>query len=202
MNANYYVCSKWPVSVLLSFCYTFGYTPSYPLALASFQKSADTVLMSNAHANITRILKEHAIHPIVIQHPPVYTCEEADLYTPDPTAGLKSLLLETSSQAKSVCVLLGNQKVNFKALQTLIGKRVHMVPEDLACDFIGCDKGAIPPFGHAQLIPIYVDNAILTYPMVYFNPGKNTETMGIKIHDFIAILIKNRAVFFDISQAS
>lgn len=158
--------------------------------------------MNNAHANIVRILEEHAIHPFVIQHPPVYTCEEADLYTPEPAAGLKSLMVETSLKARFVCVLLGNQRVDFKTLQTLIGKRIHMVPEETACDFAGCDRGAIPPFGHAQEVPIYVDNAILAYPILYFNPGKNTETMGIAKDDFVEILLNNRAIFSDIAQKS
>lgn len=156
--------------------------------------------MSNAHANIVRILEEHAIRPIAIQHPPVYTCEEADLYTPEPAAGLKSLMVETPSKIKIICVLLGNQRVDFKVLQTLTGKRVRMVPEGIACDFAGCDRGAIPPFGHAQEVPFYVDNAVLAYPILYFNPGKNTETFGIKIHDFISLLLKSHAVFYDISQ--
>lgn len=157
--------------------------------------------MNNAYFNIRKILEEKNITPVIIQHPPVFTCEEADMYTPDPAAGLKSLVLETASKLHVVCIVLGSQRVDFKALQGLIGERVHMMPEDLACDFVGCEKGSIPPFGHRYAMPIYADNALLARPVLYFNPGKNTETIGITKDDFVAILEQYRAVFAQIARS-
>lgn len=156
--------------------------------------------MNDSRANILEILEKRHITPVIIQHPPVFTCEEADAYTPDPAAGLKSLVLETASKLHIACVVLGNQRVDFKALQVLVGERVHMMPEELACNFVGCDKGAIPPFGHSQAMPIYADNELLKHSILYFNPGKNTETMGIEKDDFVNIFSEYGAVFSQITK--
>lgn len=158
--------------------------------------------MNRAYNNIQTILNEGKIVPETITHPPVLTCEEADAFTPDPKAGLKSLVLQTKSNIKAVCVLLGDQRVDFKAVQNLIGERVSMMPEEDACDYIGCSKGAIPPFGHAQPLAIYVDKAVLDHSVVYFNPGINTETMGLRKDDFLKVLEDHHAVFTTISKTS
>ena len=159
--------------------------------------------MNRAYNNIQAMLKEGGIVPETITHPPVLTCEEADAFTPDPKAGLKSLVLQTKSRTNvAVCVLLGDQRVDFKAVQNLMGGRVSMMPEEDACDYVGCSRGAIPPFGHAQPLAIYVDNAVLDHPVVYFNPGINTETMGLKKDDFFRVLEWHHAVFATISKPS
>jgi len=135
-----------------------------------------------------------------IDHPPVYTCEAADAYTPNPAAGLKSILMATRSKVWMVCVLLGSQRVDTKKVKTLMGGKVQFATAEEAVQVIGCEAGSVPPFGHKTTVRILVDPAVEGMERVYFNPGVNTKTYGLAMPDFRRIVEHCGGTFTDIAE--
>ncbi|NDC38900.1 MAG: hypothetical protein EBZ48_12760 [Proteobacteria bacterium] len=128
------------------------------------------------------------------QHHPVTTVEAADTFCPSPSEGLKSLLLRVKGQERAVLVVLrGHDRLDLAAAKDLLGGKVSFVPSNQACALLGCDAGAIPPIT-AAAVQVVVDPAVLALQRVYFNPGINTATFGMKAVDLQSILKRQGAV--------
>lgn len=156
--------------------------------------------MSDALNRINEILDAvGVVHVEKIEHPPVYTCEEADAYTPDPTAGLKSILVTTRKGRWAVCVLLGKQRLDARKVKDVIGSKIQFAKAENAVELLGCEPGSIPPFGHKTTVAIFVDPEVRKMGCVYFNPGVNTQTYGLTMSDFEKILAHCSGKFIDIS---
>lgn len=156
--------------------------------------------MTVARNNIDAILADAGVLVEKIEHPPVFTCEEADKYTPNPTEGIKTLLAKTKSSAWLACVLRGNQRLDFKAIQKITGEKAKFATQEEAVEIIGCEPGAIPPFGQKNKVQILVDTRVFDGKNIYFNPGVNTRTYGISVDDFRRIITNQQAIVGEIAQ--
>jgi len=124
-----------------------------------------------------------------LEHPPVLTCEQADQYTPEPEAGLKTILLRTKKTKRNIlCVLSGHALLD------------SMAKKELVMSLLDCDPGSVPPLVPLERVIIHIDQDLLQYETWYFNPGKNTVTFGVKQTDILEILKGRGAEISDISK--
>lgn len=96
-------------------------------------------------------------------------------------------------------VLPGHSRVDMDAVKALTGKRCSWFNREAACALLGCDEGAVPPITNAD-VDVVVDPRIFEGPMVYFNPGVNTSTYGIRSFVLRDILERKGARFAEIAK--
>jgi prolyl-tRNA editing enzyme YbaK/EbsC (Cys-tRNA(Pro) deacylase)/ubiquinone/menaquinone biosynthesis C-methylase UbiE len=153
-----------------------------------------------AHRYIDEVLINSGTPVERIAHEPVTTVEAADLVCPDPSAGLKTILLNVAGDTRPLLVVLpGHSRVDMDALKVLTGKRCSWFKREAACALLDCDEGAVPPITNVD-VNVIADPKIFEAPTVYFNPGVNTSTYGISSALLRQILEQKGARFASISK--
>jgi Ala-tRNA(Pro) deacylase len=72
-----------------------------------------------------------------------------------------------------------------KAAAVLSAKEARLAHEDEFADrFLGCEVGAMPPFGNIYGVPLYVDKSLAKDETIVFEAGTHTDTMSMKYADF------------------
>jgi hypothetical protein len=99
-----------------------------------------------------------------------------------------------------ICVLLWNQKLDFKKLKIELWWKVSFVEENIWISLVWCEPWSVPPFWLPLDIWILVDENIFNESILYFNPWINTQTIWIKSGDFKKILEMFNWKIIDISN--
>lgn len=134
---------------------------------------------------IIAMLEDKKIPYEVFEHQPVYTnpvmAEELGVAESET---VKSLVLTTKEGKMIVLVLPGDKKVDWKkaAAAAKTRKVTFAKPEDVS-RAVGCEVGCVPPFGHLESLPIYMDPDLTKKNFVYFNPGVHHKSFKIKAWD-------------------
>lgn len=131
-----------------------------------------------------------------VEHPPVFTVEEAARHKGDlPGAHTKNLFLRDKPGKKMwlVCAL-ADREVDLRALPPRIGAkpRLSFGSEDRMMRFLGIRPGAVSPFAiindHGGVVRVVLDRALLDYPIVNLHPLDNAKTTAIRPDDLVAFL--------------
>lgn len=158
-------------------------------------------MFTQSYLNINTILAQYSVIPKIISHPPVFTCEEADRYTPNPECGIKTLLLKTASGKYIACVITGRDRLDLDVIKMIVNtKKLSFIPPELAYLISGSEQGSIPPFGHRETVAIIMDTYLKDLREIYFNPGINTETYGLSGVDFQKIMKAKGTLLENISK--
>jgi len=136
--------------------------------------------------DIYRYLSEHGINYERYDHPPVFTCEEADRLVPElPAAKTKNLFLRDKKGLQHFLVLVGYEKaVDLKALSSLlcIGGLGFASPERLK-KYLGVDPGAVTILGlvhdEGNEVRVIVDEGLWQASAFRCHPLVNTSTLVI-----------------------
>lgn len=128
------------------------------------------------------LLGDHHIPHEVVEHEPVYTnpvmAEKLGVAVGET---VKSLVLRSTEGRILLVVLPGDKRFDAKALAERAGvKKVSFAKPETVKAYAGCEVGCVPPFGHLQPIPVYVDPTLFDRPHVYFNPGVHTKSVKIE----------------------
>ena len=135
--------------------------------------------------NIVSILADQKIEYEIFEHEPVYTNPAmAEALKVSEAETVKSLVLLTKEKQMVVLVLPGNKKVDWKKAAAGIGtKKVSFAKPEQVLESVGCEVGCVPPFGHQESLPIFMDPELARKDMVYFNPGVHDKSFKIKAWD-------------------
>jgi Ala-tRNA(Pro) deacylase len=136
--------------------------------------------------DIYRYLSEHGIDYERHDHPPVFTCEEADRLVPElPGAKTKNLFLRDKKGLQHFLVMVGYEKaVDLKALSSLlgIGGLGFASPERLK-KYLGVDPGAVTILGlvhdAGKEVGVIVDEGLWQASAFRCHPLVNTSTLVI-----------------------
>jgi Ala-tRNA(Pro) deacylase len=136
--------------------------------------------------NIYSFLAEHDIQYKRHDHPPVFTCEEADrLVPPLPAAKTKNLFVRDRKGRQHFLVVVGYEKVvDLKALSSLlgVGKLSLASPERLR-RYLGVDPGSVTILGLAndvnKEVEIIMDEGLWDSKAFRCHPLVNTSTLVI-----------------------
>lgn len=131
-----------------------------------------------------------------VDHPPVFTVEEAARYKGDlPGAHTKNLFLRDKPGKRMwlVCVL-AERDVDLHALPSRIGAkpRLSFGSEDRMMRFLGITPGAVSPFAvindHGGQVQVVLDRALLAGDIVNLHPLDNAKTTAISPPDLLRFL--------------
>lgn len=140
---------------------------------------------------VEKYLKENGVEYKKHEHPPVYTCEEAEKYCKHiPGTASKNLLLRDDKKRRYFLIISPDYKqTDLKKLAETVGvKRITFAsPKDLK-EKLGLEPGAVSPFGlindaEAQ-VEVYVDTDIYESDIVSFHPNENTATLELTQETF------------------
>lgn len=136
--------------------------------------------------DIYRYLSEHGIDYERHDHPPVFTCEEADRLVPElPAEKTKNLFLRDKKGLQHFLVMVGYEKaVDLKAFSSIlgIGGLGFASPERLK-KYLGVDPGAVTILGLVhdlgKEVGVIVDEGLWQASAFRCHPLVNTSTLVI-----------------------
>lgn len=96
----------------------------------------------------------------------------------------KCVLLE-DEQGYVMAIVPASCRVNLERLEQETGRQLELATEpELAEIFVGCEKGAVPPIGHAYDIQTAIDESLLRLPEMYFEEGDHAGLVHVSGNDF------------------
>lgn len=137
-------------------------------------------------ADVYRFLEENAIAYERYDHPPVFTCAEADrLVPPMPGAKTKNIFVKDKKGRHHFLIVVECEKVvDLKTLSSLMGVRqLTMASHDRLRRFLGVDPGSVTILAvlndTAGEVEVVFDDAIWNAPAFRCHPLVNTSTLCI-----------------------
>jgi len=157
-----------------------------------------------SRAEVEEYLKQNGIEFIAHEHPPVFTCAEAEKLCGDiPGIACKNLLLKDRASGKCYLIILpANEKVNFKEIARIAGsKKITFADDDTLKDKLGLETGAVSPFGllnnFQNDVALIIHYQVLNAEVVSFHPNVNTATLELTremFQKFLELLNRPTAV--------
>jgi Cys-tRNA(Pro) deacylase len=139
-----------------------------------------------------RALRQAAVE--FTEHPYTYvehggTAAFAQQYAVDEHLVVKTLVLEDDAKKPLVVLMHGDREVSTKELARTLGvKSVHPCSPETAERHSGYQVGGTSPFGLRKPLPVYVEESILTLPVVYINGGKRGFIVGLNPKELDRVL--------------
>ena len=134
---------------------------------------------------IIELLEKNSVDYEIYTHEPVYTNPTmAQALGVSEAETVKSLVLTTKEKTMVVLVMPGSKKVDWKEAARTVGtKKVSFAKPEMVKESVGCEVGCVPPFGHRERLPVYLDSELLRQRHVYFNPGVHDKSFKVTAHD-------------------
>lgn len=92
---------------------------------------------------------------------------------------VKSLVFASSGAPLLFLVSGSNRLDPERAARLAAVERVEKADATMAKEVTGFSIGATPPFGHAQQIPVFMDEDLLSYQRVWAAAGRNDAVFGV-----------------------
>ena len=99
----------------------------------------------------------------------------------------KSILFKTKNEEYLMVVSAGDVKLDSKAIKELVGQRVRMANADEVFEITGFQVGGVCPFALKQQVPIYLDESLLRYDLVYAAAGTANTALPISFQELAEI---------------
>ena len=124
----------------------------------------------------------------VLEHPPVFTSEEAARVRGTlPEAGAKALVVRADERPVQL-VLPGNRRADNARVREILGtRRLRFLTREELLALTGCAPGAVPPFGSLFGLPVFIDEALTRLDRVAFNAGSNTVSVTMRAADLVRL---------------
>lgn len=135
-------------------------------------------------------LKKLNIPYEVVEHPPVFTTEEADVYI-EGKEGVRTKTLFLCNRKKTgffLVVMDDEKRLDMKKLGDLIDRKgIHFASEEWLMKKMGIKPGAVSIFGllnnYEKDIRVYIEKDIISEEIMTFHPNDNTKTLFISTED-------------------
>jgi Ala-tRNA(Pro) deacylase len=150
--------------------------------------------MPASRADLFRRFDELGLKTTTVEHPPVFTVEEARKVHGDiPGGHCKNLFCKDEKGALWLIVCLEDAQVDLKAAPAKIGsKRLSFGKPDLLMDTLGIEPGSVTPFALINDAParvnVILDQTMMREPLLNYHPLKNDATTSIKAEDLLAFI--------------
>ncbi|MBS0624932.1 MAG: YbaK/EbsC family protein [Verrucomicrobia bacterium] len=104
--------------------------------------------------------------------------------------GVKCLIMRGKKSHNNylICVL-GHQKVDMKALASLVEEKCEFEKVDSIQERFGLEVGGIPPFGNLLGLDVYFETGIQNCNEVIFSCGPLNESIRMKLADLILLIL-------------
>jgi Ala-tRNA(Pro) deacylase len=137
---------------------------------------------------LERWLHECGVRFRLMEHPPVFTSDEAARVRGTPIeAGAKALVLLAADDPVHV-VLPGHRRVDNARVRAILGTRtLRFARAEELLALTGCVPGAVPPFGNLFGLRVLVDEELAAREEIAFNAGSNSVSIVMRGEDFLRL---------------
>ncbi len=137
---------------------------------------------------VIELLRSKNIAFEILEHPPVTTSSEAagarGSYL---SQGAKALIVRANEQFYHLIISAAVPLDNNKLRKVLGTRRVRFATSEELFELTGCLPGAVPPFGNLFGLPVFMDDALLSEEIVYFNCGSHTVSLRMSRADLQSV---------------
>ena len=141
--------------------------------------------MTFARADLINHLDTLGIKTTTVEHPAVYTVEQAKRLRGNLTGGhCKNLFLKDKKGMLWLLVALEDKKIDIKALRKIIGSsQLSFARSDLLIETLGVTPGSVTPFGvindRQNRVTVILDEDLMEYDILNFHPMTYKATTRI-----------------------
>lgn len=106
---------------------------------------------------------------------------------------IKSVLFvikQDEDQRVALVIANGTAQLDYRKLAALFGvgrKRIRLAPPELVVALTGYPAGGVPPFGFPAAVPTYIDQQVLTQPVVYGGGGDDRTLMQVAPQELVRV---------------
>jgi len=139
------------------------------------------------------LLDENNIYYDVVEHPAVFTVEEALELVPEIDGiGCKNLFLKDNNKTYYIYVLLENKRADFENLSNILDvEKVKFASEKELYNKTKLIRGSVTPLGiinnDEKDIIVLLDKELI-HEKVLMHPNINTKTISVNFDDLIKII--------------
>ncbi|MCX8116958.1 MAG: Cys-tRNA(Pro) deacylase [Desulfobacterota bacterium] len=102
---------------------------------------------------------------------------------------VKTLVMEDEKKSPLIVLMHGDREVSTKELARILGvKSITPCSPETAHRHTGYVVGGISPFGTKKRLPVYVEETILSLPVIYINGGKRGLLCEMSPKDLVRLL--------------
>ena len=149
----------------------------------------------DAYQQVANKLQELGITFDVVEHPPVFTTEQADSYI-EGREGVrtKSMFLTNRKKTQYYLLIMDDKKrLDMDDFKVQVGAdRIRMASLDSLAEKMTLPAGTVSPFGllnnDEKDILVYFDKYIVSEDIMTFHPNTNEKTIFIKTQDLFRFL--------------
>jgi Ala-tRNA(Pro) deacylase len=144
--------------------------------------------------DLERRLAELGIETRTVEHPPVFTVEDAKALRGEIAGGhCKNLFLKDKKGHVWLVVCLEEAEVDLKRLPAKIGAaRLSFGRPELLMDLLGVEPGSVTPFAlindAGQRVNVVLDAEMLRHEVLNYHPLVNSATMSIAASDLLKFI--------------
>ena len=126
----------------------------------------------------------------ILPHRPAFSAQEGAAAAHVPGRDWAKVVVCFVNGEPVQAVLAAPSMVNLDRLLDLAGgTSIRLAQQDeLRRLYLGCDPGAMPPFGPLYGQPVFVDVALAAEPEIFFNAGTHGDAMSMRWPDFASIV--------------
>ena len=158
----------------------------------------------DAYQQVAKKLQELGITYNVVDHPPVFTTEQADAFI-EGIEGVrtKSMFLTNKKKTQYYLLIMDDKKrLDMDDFKVQVGAdRIRMASLDSLAEKMNLPAGTVSPFGllnnEEKDIHVYFDKDIISEDVMAFHPNTNEKTIFIKSKDLFRFL-KSIGVTYEI----
>lgn len=159
--------------------------------------------MQEIFSSLDQLDVSYTVH----EHPPVYTCEEADVhYTNIKGARSKNLFLRDKKGKQHFLVTLeADKQVDLKGLASSLGEdKISFASEKRLLKYLNVTPGSVSPFGlifdQETHVKFFVSKGLLQDETQLFHPNDNTKTLALSTDDFKSFIgsLSHQVTFLDL----
>ena len=99
----------------------------------------------------------------------------------------KSILFKTKNEHYLMVVSAGDVRLDSKAIKEVVGQRVRMANPEEVLEVTGFQIGGVCPFALQSPVPIYLDESLLRYDLVYAAAGTANTALPISFQELLEI---------------
>ena len=149
----------------------------------------------DAYQQVANKLQELGITFDVVEHPPVFTTEQADAFI-EGIEGVrtKSMFLTNKKKTQYYLLIMDDQKsLDMDLFKDLVSaNRIRMASADSLFEKMELPPGTVSPFGvlnnPERDIQVYFDMDIVTEDIMTFHPNTNEKTIFVATQDLFKFL--------------
>ncbi|HHV72983.1 MAG TPA: prolyl-tRNA synthetase associated domain-containing protein [Clostridia bacterium] len=153
--------------------------------------------MNNMRKKVIDAMESMNIRYDIIEHPAVYTIDEADKLNIDSNNEVVKNLFVRDDKKKRyfLLVLQKNKRVNLKQIRNKLNcRQLSFASEEDLKKYMGLSKGSVSPFGILNdadcRVEVVFDKSILLFERIGVHPNDNKATVWICPKD-LEFIIKN-----------